>query len=149
MTAVRQVRVVRIAVLLVVAGLLGIAVGGLLFGRPSDAEARGLKTNREWARAGAGVRAPSAGLSIVVDPVIRPLRSRRFRGRESGEYHAFRHRCSSCHVTPDPSMYGPGEWRGVVRRMGDWMKAAGVMPMPAADSAAINAFLESEAARRE
>jgi hypothetical protein len=33
--------------------------------------------------------------------------------------------------------------------MSDWIRAVGVMPMPVADSAAIHAFLERAAARRE
>jgi hypothetical protein len=136
---------------LVITGvLLGGAVGRMVSRRPMDSATRELATRRDWARAGAGVRAPSAGLSMTVDPAIRRLDPGRL-GKlvESEGYHAFLHRCSSCHVPPDPSMHEPGEWQGIVRRMSDWIRAVGVMPMPAADSAAINALLERAAARRE
>jgi hypothetical protein len=80
---------------------------------------------------------------MTVDPAIRPLDPGRLGTLvETEGYQAFRHRCSSCHAPPNPAMHASGEWRGVVRRMGDWMKAVGVMPMQAVDSAAIITFLE-------
>jgi len=146
----RLLRAITRATLFTCLVLLGIrsgaAVRRLGSGRPAPELVWG---DRAWVRAGAGVYAPWAGVSAAARPDIRPLRSGRLgRLTESAGYHAFRHRCSSCHTPPDPAMHTLGEWRGIVRRMGEWMDAAGVMPMAPADTAAIGAFLERAAASR-
>jgi len=127
----------------------GGAAGRFVFRTDPGVPVDSLATHRDWARAGAGVGATHAGLSMTADPPIRPLRSGRLgKLAESEGYHLFLHRCGSCHMPPDPAMHEPAEWRGVVRRMRDWMSAVGVMPMSAPDTVALIDFLERAATPR-
>lgn len=99
---------------------------------------------RKWAEAVLDSSADRAGLSFSVHPTIVPLDARRLGDlRDSDGYHAFLHRCSSCHEPPDPMMHGAADWPWVVRRMAGWMEKTGALPMMPAESAAIIPFLQS------
>lgn len=80
-------------------------------------------------RAGVSARAPIR-VTVIPDRLARRL---------SGEpdFQRLSHRCGVCHVTPDPALRQAAAWPGVVDRMAATIAAAGLLPLPAADRAAV------------
>lgn len=133
------VRIVALAVTLLV-------VGGAALDYRADREmARRTEQSliRIDALAGPGMRsmATAAGISTF-HAEVQPLRARTIRRFDGdADFHAFRHRCTSCHVTPDPSQHAASDWPAVVDRMSGWMIKAGLLEIEAEESASIVRFL--------
>lgn len=133
--------------------LLAIAGGVMAWSameRREDAYNAGIERSllRYWALKDSDLRDEAAFAGVSLNrPRVTPL-DRNALGElaDSEDFHAFFHRCTSCHTTPDPSMHSPGQWNGTVARMQMWMERAGLLPIDASERDAIVRFLDRAAA---
>ena len=83
-----------------------------------------------------------AGVSTDPMKKVIPIDTARFTGRTATQqFHAFKHRCGSCHLPPDPGMHRSYEWESVVTQMERTVGHAGLLPIPPADRDMILKFL--------
>lgn len=91
---------------------------------------------------------PLAGVSARQDIRVAPARPGDFGSDTAGVlWHRFNHRCASCHALPSPTQRRPQEWEAVVRRMGDNIDSAGLLPLSKDDRTSITEFLRLHARR--
>jgi hypothetical protein len=91
--------------------------------------------------------APRAGVSARAPIRVQPLPDRLARQlRDSPDFQRLSHRCGVCHSTPDPRLYGAGEWPAVVDRMAGTINGAGLLPLGDADREALLRVLRDHAA---
>lgn len=89
---------------------------------------------------------PLAGVSARRDIRVAPARPGDFGSDTTGAlWHRFNHRCASCHALPSPIQHRPQEWEPVVRRMGENIDSAGLLPLSKDDLSAITEFLRLHA----
>jgi hypothetical protein len=82
--------------------------------------------------------APQAGISARANIDVRefpPKLAAKLHG--DPDFHRLSHRCGVCHSTPDPALHAASEWPVVIERMSRNIDAAGLLPLSAADSAAV------------
>ncbi len=134
--------------------LLAVAGGVLAWStaeRRQDRYEAGIERSllRMWAFEESDLRdeAPMAGVSMNRSSVEPLDRDGMGELAETEAFRTFFHRCTSCHMTPDPGIHRPGQWRGVVTRMERWMEKAGVLPLPAGERDTIVRFLDRASER--
>lgn len=83
-----------------------------------------------------------AGISAQGVSGVVPLAPRRLGDRaDSTAFRDLVHRCTACHVAPDPSMHTAGEWPVVISRMKDNIRLAGLLPLRPREERMITQFL--------
>ena len=89
---------------------------------------------------------PLAGVSARGIDGVEPARRGDF-GADTARplWHLFQHRCAACHVAPSPGQHTRAGWPRVVRRMGENMDSAGLLPLSDRDAVAITEFLRTHA----
>lgn len=125
--------------------LLSLATGGCGAADPGPEHEARRAVERELAAANAALAdvAPMAAVSARNLARVTPIATARLgTDADSHELHRYMHRCGSCHATPDPSMHTRTEWPLVVGRMAQAMDSAGLLPLGAADRAAVLRLLE-------
>jgi hypothetical protein len=131
--------------------LLGLVMVVVLAGcRDPDAELRRAAEESRFRReALSELGAPLAGISARRQIDVVPMNVNRLRGDTTGyAFDRYNHRCSACHAVPDPRLHTPREWRGVLDRMNNHARSAGLLPIGGAERDSIQAFLDRRATRR-
>lgn len=92
---------------------------------------------------------PLAGVSARGDIRVAPVEPGDFAADTTGAvWHRFNHRCASCHDLPSPIQHRPREWEAVVRRMGENIDSAGLLPLSKEDRTTITELLRLHARRK-
>jgi hypothetical protein len=87
--------------------------------------------------------APLAGISARRQVHVAPLNPRRLAGDTIGyAFDRYHHRCSACHAVPDPRLHTPARWRGVIDRMNNHARSAGLLPISGLERDSIQGFLD-------
>ena len=93
--------------------------------------------------------ASSAGVSVLRDLDVRPLKARRIGADTTSQgFHRYVHRCGTCHAAPDPSIRTPSQWKYVFPRMEKHIREGGLIPLGPLDKNLILGFLERHAAEK-
>ena len=93
--------------------------------------------------------ASSAGVSVLRDFDIRPLKAKRIGADTTSQgFHRYVHRCGTCHAAPDPSIRTPSQWKYVFPRMEKHIREVGLIPLGPLDKNLILGFLERHGAEK-
>jgi len=93
--------------------------------------------------------APSAGVSVLRDLDIRPLKVRRIGADTTSQgFRRYVNRCGTCHAAPDPSFRTPSQWKHVFPRMEKHIREVGLIPLGPMDKNLILGFLGRHAGEK-
>jgi hypothetical protein len=117
--------------------------------RDPDAELRRAADESRFRReALTDLGAPLAGISARRQIEVAEMNPRRLRGDTMGyAFHRYSHRCSACHALPDPRIHTTRAWPGVIDRMNNHARSAGLLPIDGLERDSIQAFLRRHSGR--